>query len=526
MFSVFMLPRFSRLSVIATALSISALIVSACEKVPLLAPAGSVITLTASATALPVNGTTQLLAQVVEPSGTPPHSGTQITFTTNLGSIQPASVETDINGQAVATFHAGTANGTATITAISGGVSASGANAIKIAVGTAAVGRVTLTASPTIVPPNGGTTQLTASVFDINGNPLTSAPVSFSTTAGTLDQFVATTDANGVATTRLTTANQATVTATVGATGSTTAPPSTGGGTSPGATSSATTATITINVAGAPTVVITPPNPAPTAGLPSTYTFAVTAAAANGSAVRDLTVNWGDGSIQDLGAVTGNAVVSHTYRAPGAYTITATVTDSSGFSQPTSTAVTVNPPSFGLAITAPSTPPSAGLPAAFTIATGTLPAGDAVRNVHIDWGDTSSQDLGAISGTATVTHVYTAAGTYTVTATLTDTAGNSTSVSTAVTVVATPNPTIIITPSVATATKTATFTIQVTPPTGVGVTDALLNFGDGNQQDLGGLNGTTTVTHVYSSSGTFTVTLTVTDTLGRKTTGSTTVIIP
>src|SRR5581483_273530 len=77
------------------------------------------------------------------------------------------------------------------------------------------------------------------------------------------------------------------------------------------------------------------------------------------------------------GPVTGSAVVSHTYRLPGAYTITATVTDASGFSVPVSTGVTVNPTVLGLTITPPTTPPGVGLPATFTIGTGTLPAGDA-----------------------------------------------------------------------------------------------------------------------------------------------------
>src|SRR5581483_4028043 len=121
-----------------------------CQKVPLFAPAGSSISLTASATALPINGTTQIIAQVIENSGQAPHSGTQVTFLTTLGSLQPDVVETDSSGRAVTTFKAGGANGLATITANSGGVSASGS--VKIAVGTAAVGRVLLAANPTLVP--------------------------------------------------------------------------------------------------------------------------------------------------------------------------------------------------------------------------------------------------------------------------------------------------------------------------------------------------------------------------------------
>ncbi|HZR24956.1 MAG TPA: PKD domain-containing protein [Vicinamibacterales bacterium] len=531
-----MLSRFRGATLALIALSGFGFIASSCQKVPLLAPSGSTITLTASTTALPVGGTTQILAQVIEPSGTPPHAGTQITFTTNLGSLQPSSVETDINGQATTTFSSGGANGTATITAISGGVSASGNSAIKIAVGTAAVGRVALTAAPTIVPANGGTTTLTASVFDINGNPLVSAPVSFATTAGTLDQFVVTTDKNGNAVTKLTTANQATVTATVGATGSTAGGGggSSGGGsttpTTPTPTSTQTSAQVTINVAGAPTLVITPPTTTPSAGLPASYTFAVTASTTNGTTIRDLTVNWGDGTIQDLGAVTGNAVVSHTYRSAGVYTITGTVVDNNGFSVPISTAVTVNATSIPVTLTPPTTAPGNGLPATFTVAPGTLPQGDAIKNVHIDWGDGTAQDLGSITGSTSISHVFTTAGTYNVSATITDTVGNTSGVSTSVTVVATANPTVNITPTNVPTTHSAvmpvTFQLQVTAPTGVNITDATIDFGDGTTSDLGGVNGTVTVQHSYTSAGAKTVTVNAKDTLNRTTTGTTTVVLP
>src|SRR5207248_492853 len=275
MFSVLMVTRFRFLKILGFGL-LSAIATVACQKVPLLAPSGSTITLTSSATALPVNGSAQIIAQLIEPSGTPPHSGTRVSFTTTLGTLEPADVETDIGGRAITTFRSGTANGTATITAISGGVSASGNNALKIAIGTAAVGRVVLAANPTIVPSTGG------------ASPNTSGQAS---------------------------------------------------------------ATITINVAGAPTLLITPPTTAPTAGLPATFTFVVTAAATNGSAIRDLTVNWGDGQTQDLGAVVGTATVSHVYRAPGAYTITGTLPDKSGSRVPLSTSLTVNPTALPITIT-------------------------------------------------------------------------------------------------------------------------------------------------------------------------------
>ncbi len=58
------------------AAAVFSLLVSACEKVPLMAPTGSTIILTASTNALPVNATTDIIATVLEAAGTPPHSGT------------------------------------------------------------------------------------------------------------------------------------------------------------------------------------------------------------------------------------------------------------------------------------------------------------------------------------------------------------------------------------------------------------------------------------------------------------------
>src|SRR5690242_127133 len=81
-----------------------ALATVACLKSPLLGPAGSTMTVTAGATALPLNGTTQVIAQIIEASGTPPRSGTQVTFLTTLGALQPETVDTDANGRAVTTF--------------------------------------------------------------------------------------------------------------------------------------------------------------------------------------------------------------------------------------------------------------------------------------------------------------------------------------------------------------------------------------------------------------------------------------
>ena len=198
---------------------------------PLLAPTTASITLTASATALPLNGTTDLVAQVLEQAGTPPHSGTHVIFTTTLGSVLPAEAETDLNGRAIVRFLAGNASGTATIVASSGGAGSSttpsggtgtpatsttDSRTVKIAVGSAAVGRINLVANPGTVTATGGNSAIVANVGDVNGNVLANVPVTFTTDAGSLSASVVNTDQNGNAQTLLTTNKTAKVTAAAG----------------------------------------------------------------------------------------------------------------------------------------------------------------------------------------------------------------------------------------------------------------------------------------------------------------------
>jgi hypothetical protein len=413
---------------------------AACEKVPLLAPSGSTITLTAATNALSVNGTADIIAQLIEPSGTPPHSGTRIIFTTTLGTIQPAEAETDINGRAVVKFNAGAANGNAVITASSGATSTGPNGSLRIAVGTAAVGRITMNASPATVPANGGSTTVTASVLDINGNILTGTPVSFTTTAGSLSAPVVPTDVNGTASTLLTTGQQAVVTATVGAQGGggTTTPPSTG---TPGTTPPATNPTgqasaqVTVTIAAAPSLVITPPTTAPSVGVPANFTFAVTVATTGGSAIRDLFIDWGDGSTENLGGVTGNAVVSHVYRAPGTYPVRATVTDASGNASTVATSVTVIPvPRPGIVVTPTPRTQTVGGNIDFEIEI-TMPAGIGIQNTSIQFEpNTPFLSLGGTSDT-TIRHQYSSPGSKLVTVRVLDTTQTSTDGTTTVSIV-------------------------------------------------------------------------------------------
>ncbi|HET9833170.1 MAG TPA: PKD domain-containing protein [Vicinamibacterales bacterium] len=419
---------------------------AACNRVPLLAPSGSTITLTTATSILPVNGSATVTAQVVENAGTAPQAGTHVTFTTSLGTIQPNDATTDSSGRASAVFTS-SSSGTATITAISGGATTGTNGALKILVGSAGVQRVVVNATPATVPALGGSSTISATVFDVNGNLMNDIPVTFTTTAGTLSVGVANTTGGGIASTTLTTAQTATVTANVGVGNSTTTPttpttPGTGTGGGSGTTAPTPSASgqasgsVTVNIAGAPTIVITPPSSPPSAGVPASFTIAVNPAAQNGSAIKAVTVDWGDGSTTELGTVTGNAVVSHIYVDPKTYVVKVAATDA---------------------------------------------------------------------------------------------AGNTTTSSTVVNVITAISPTVIITPtlpSTCTGQATVNLQIQVTAPAGIGISSVVVNFGDGSSSNLGGLTGTTTIPHSYNCGANPTVSVAVTDTLNRTTTGQTTFKMP
>jgi hypothetical protein len=418
-----MISRLRSASVLTPVLVVSALLTAACQKVPLLAPSGSTITLTALASALPSNGTTDIIAQVIEAGGTPPHSGTVVTFTTNLGTVRPSEAETDISGRVMVKFIAGSGSGTATITALSGGVSASGTNAIKIAIGAAASASIGISASPGTVAASGGTSTVTARVFDSSGNSLPGVPVTFATDNGTLSASVATTDTTGTATTTITTTRTAKVTATAGvSTGST--------GTGSTATA-APTASVTINVNAASTIAVGKASPeTPAVGIPVTFPLTYTQNA-NGSPVARVIVDFGDGSASQT--ITGQpSAVTHTYTTAGSYTVRVTAFDTFGDTANATGSVTVTPrPQVTVTLTTSTQTPAVGKPTIFTIV-ATPTTGNAITSVFVDFGDGSNVSLSG--NTTSVQHSYTADGPKTVTVIATDSNGASGSASTVIVV--------------------------------------------------------------------------------------------
>lgn len=500
MLMVFMISRLRRPTALVALLAAAALLTVACEKVPLLAPSGSTISLTASATALPLNGTADIIAQVIEQSGTPPHSGTHITFTTNLGSVQPSEADTDIGGRVTVKYVAGTGSGTATITAISGGVSASGTNAIKIAIGAAAAGSIGVSASPGTVPASGGTSTISAKVIDTNGNLLPSVPVSFSTDNGTLSAAVANTDTSGTATVQLTTNKTAKVTATTGV--ATTGTPTTGG--TPTATA-APSGTVTVNVNALSTIAVGTPSPAsPFAGQAVTFPLTYTQNA-NGSPVARLVVDFGDGSASQT--ITGQpSAVTHTYSQVGSYTVRVTAFDTFGDPANATGSVTVTPkPQLVVTLTTTTATPAVGFPTVFTIA-ATPTTGAAVTSMVVDFGDGTVIPL---SGNATsVQHSYLSANEFTVTATATDSSGATGSASTRIVVGGATSASFTFSPDSPTVLQAVAF--DATASTSANpITSYAWNFGDSTTS-----TGART-SHQYTATGTYTVTLTITDSINH-----------
>ena len=101
-------------------LLLGAVIVTACDSTPLVAPVGSTISIFSTATSLAPGGTAEISALVIEEAGTLVHDGTVVRFSATLGTVNPVEVETH-DGVAVTMFTAGTQAGTAQIAATSGG---------------------------------------------------------------------------------------------------------------------------------------------------------------------------------------------------------------------------------------------------------------------------------------------------------------------------------------------------------------------------------------------------------------------
>lgn len=369
------------------ALSVLPLVSTACDKVPLLAPSGSIVTLSVNTTSLPMNGTAQITAMVLEDGGNAPQNGTVVTFATTLGSVDPLEARTE-NGRVTTTFHAGSRTGTAMVRAQSGDAEA---EEVEIVIGAGEGGTVALRIDS--VANNGTLIVIVATVLDEAGNRVPRAPVTFTATAGRISPGFVTADANGEARATLTTSAASEVTATSGT----------------------ATGTISIQAPGSIELAVTSAPPFEV-DVPVNFTVTPSGEAFFG----DVVVDFGDGTApQSLGTVSGTRAFSHTFDEAGNFTVTARATGADGVETVSSVAVSVTEPVIAIAVTA--TPSSVSLANGGNVsfaATPTLPPGSAIASIVWNFGDGSSGPGGQATS-----HQYTTAGIRTVTVTLSTTEG-------------------------------------------------------------------------------------------------------
>ncbi len=166
---------------------------------------------------------------------------------------------------------------------------------------------------------------------------------------------------------------------------------------------------------------------------------------------------------------------------------------------------------------------TAGSAATFTVTTAVASGSPPITAVEIVFGDGSGAvSLGNLSGTTSVTHVYLSSGTYTAVVTLVDASGERVTTSAVVRVVpAVPlNVNISASPATGTVDEVVTFTATVSGST-VPIESFDWIFGDGTGVTTSG----TSVNHVYTTSGTRTVTVTATTVEGVSGSSQVTLIV-
>jgi adhesin/invasin len=211
-------------------LLIAAIIISGCQKGHTPSPPTgdaqrASINLSASVASVVADGvsTITFTAQVYSNTNVLAADGTEVDFTTNLGTFAATATTTvtatTTSGIATATLTSSTTTGKAYVQAQSSALSVTATGSVSFIAG--ALTTVTISSPTTQISADGtSTTTITASLYDANSNLVkTSTSVAFATTAGTLSSAAVTTTSGtaSVILTSSTTVETATITATVGA---------------------------------------------------------------------------------------------------------------------------------------------------------------------------------------------------------------------------------------------------------------------------------------------------------------------
>lgn len=207
--------------------------------------------------------------------------------------------------------------------------------------------------------------------------------------------------------------------------------------------------------------------------------------------------NFGDGSTSS----SSSAAVAHTYASPGTYSASVSITDSIGRTAVGRGDVVVTAPLPTVSVTAGSTVISPGDTATLTATlTGT---GTTITNW--DFGDGSS----STSSATTLTHTYGIGGNFVVTVNARDSFGRTTTGYVYVTVTGLVVNVTCTNPTSITRNCTATITRNNVAVASSDISNAVWKWGDGTQTTTSG-SGVLTSSHQYSTTGNFTITVSIT----------------
>lgn len=289
----------------------------------------------------------------------------------------------------------------------------------------------------------------------------------------------------------------------------------------------------TVMVAGAsqpPTVTASAASSVPV-GQPVSISYSATTAFGIGFlSIRSMSISFGDGT-SPLPLTPPSGTIAHTYTMPGSYLITVIATDSTGRTGQAQTTIVVTgaaqPPSVTLSASPQST--SVGQNVNFTGVVTSATPGAVSRSAVIAFGDGQNATPQATGAGLIAQHAYNSPGTYTATLSVTDSNGQTGQAQATVNVTAPAQPpsvSLSASPQSAQAGANVNFTGVVTSAApGALTAGSSIAYGDGQSDTPQATGAGLIAQHVYNSPGTYTATLTVTDSNGQTGQASTQVIV-
>jgi PKD repeat protein len=244
----------------------------------------------------------------------------------------------------------------------------------------------------------------------------------------------------------------------------------------------------------------------PATGSPSTSISFNPSTSSSTQGYTSTTWNWGDGTSSFSTAAP--TTISHSFSVAGTYTVTLTLVDTFGNLSTVSHSIVIG--GSGPVASFTFAPPHPQVSTSVSVdGSGSTDSGGTITSYTWDWGDGSATSTGV-----TQSHTYTSPGTYTITLTVSD-GTNSANTTHSVKVDAVPVAAFSVTTAHPIAGSPVAFSGSASTEPGGSIVSYSWNFGDGSTAGTGA-----TPSHTYSSSGMFTVGLTVTDQDGHTATVS------